>query len=210
MVYITCIKFNERVNLFFFSSLAAFILIVLSMQLLDFPLAAWIAEYLGGYAPYLKTTNIPDPLLILVVILTSLSWGAYFYLVRRNIHNQRSLFFCVTGTVLPVSFGMKTILKWLFGRTETRTWLSDPTSYGFHWFAGTEGSQGFPSGHMLVLTPLFMALWYFYPRYRLYYAAVWVCLGAALLTTEYHFLSDVLAGAYIGAIVYLAVRRTVE
>lgn len=184
-------------------------LIVLCMLLLDLPLAAWIAGYLRSYAPYVKTSNIPDLLLLFVLILTSLSWMVYFYLVRRNIHDRRTLFCRVTGTVLPLSFGMKTVLKWVFGRTETRTWLSDPSLYGFHWFAGTEGSQGFPSGHMLVFTPLFLALWHFYPRYRPYYGVVWFCLGAALITTEYHFLSDVLAGAYIGVVVYLTVSRTV-
>lgn len=180
------------------------------MRLLDLPLAAWIAHYLRANALYVKTSNIPDLLLITVVMLTSLSWVVYFCLVRRNIHDQRTLLCRVTGTVLPLSFGMKTILKWLFGRTETRAWLSDPSLYGFHWFAGTEGFQGFPSGHMLVFTPLFLALWYFYPRYRLYYGAGWFCLGAALITTDYHFLSDVLAGAYIGAVVYLSVSRMVR
>lgn len=175
------------------------------MRLLDLPLAAWIAEYLMTYAPYVKTSEIPDLLLITVAILTSLSWMVYFYLAHRNIHDQRTLFYRVMGTVLPLSFGVKTVLKWIFGRTETRTWLSDPSLYGFHWFNGTEGFQGFPSGHMLVFTPLFLALWYFYPRYRLYYGIVWFCLGIALITTEYHFLSDVLAGAYIGAVVYQTV-----
>jgi membrane-associated phospholipid phosphatase len=194
----------------FFSALAALILIVLSMRLLDLPLAAWIAEYLMTYAPYVKTSEIPDLLFITVAILTSLSWMVYFYLAHRNIHDQRTLFYRVMGTVLPLSFGVKTVLKWIFGRTETRTWLSDPSLYGFHWFNGTEGFQGFPSGHMLVFTPLFLTLWYFHPRYRLYYGIVWFCLGIALITTEYHFLSDVLAGAYIGAVVYQTVTARLD
>ena len=203
-------KFNDRVKKIYFNAVAALILIVLCLWLLDLPLAAWIAEYLGANAPYVKTTDMPDLLPITAVILTSLSWMVYFYLVRRNIHDQRTLFCRMTGTVLPLSFGMKTVLKWLFGRTETRTWLLDPSLYGFHWFAGKEGFQGFPSGHMLVFTLLFLALWHFYPRYRLYYGVVWFCLGAALVATEYHFLSDVLAGAYIGAMVYLAVSRRLD
>lgn len=178
------------------------------MRLLDLPLAAWIAEHLRAYELYAKTSNLPDLLLLTVVIITSLSWIVHFCTVRRTTHDQLTLFCRVTGTVLPLSFGLKTVLKWLFGRTETRAWVSDPSLYAFHWFAGAEGFEGFPSGHMLVLTPLFLALWHFYPRYRLYYGVAWLCLGAALITTDYHFLSDVLAGAYIGAVVYLTVRRT--
>jgi membrane-associated phospholipid phosphatase len=200
-------KFNEQVKEIIPVSLAALLLIVLSMQFWDLPLAAWIAEYLGAYAPSIKTSNIPDLLLLSVVILTSLSWVGYFYLVSRNIHDRRILLCRVTGTALPLSFVLKTILKWLFGRTETRLWLSDHSLYGFHWFAGMAGFRGFPSGHMLVFTPLFLALWHYYPRYRLYYGVVWFCLGVALIMTEYHFLGDVLAGACMGVVVYRAVSR---
>lgn len=67
------------------------------MRLLDLPLAAWIAEYPMTYAPYVKTSEIPDLLLITVAILTSLSWMVYFYLAHRNIHDQRTLFYRVMG-----------------------------------------------------------------------------------------------------------------
>jgi membrane-associated phospholipid phosphatase len=202
-------NFDARTKWVFVRALAAFIAIMLCIQLLDLPLAAWVARYMGSHAPHLGTSDIPDLLLISVVILTSLSWMGYFYLVRLNIHDRRTLFCQVTGTVLPLSFGMKTVLKWAFGRTETRAWLSDPSLYGFHWFAGTKGLQGFPSGHMLVFTPLLLALWHFYPRYRLYYGVIWSGLGIALLVTEYHFLGDVVAGACVGVLAYLVVRRTV-
>jgi membrane-associated phospholipid phosphatase len=203
-------KFNNRSKEIFYSTLTALILVVLTLLLLDIPLASWIAKYLMANAPYVRSSNLPDLLLITVVILTSLSWIVYFYLVRRQIHNKHKLFCRVAGTVLPLSFGIKIVLKWLFGRTETRTWLSNPSLYGFHWFAGTEGFQGFPSGHMLVLTPLFLALWHYYPRFRLYYGVIWFILGAALIMTEYHFLSDVLAGAYIGASIYLIVSARLD
>jgi membrane-associated phospholipid phosphatase len=203
-------KLNEQVKQVFFSAIVALISVVLGIWLLDLPLATWIADYLVNYAPSVKSANIPDLLLVTVVILTSLSWTMYFYLAHRNIHDQRTLFCLVTGTVLPLSFGLKIILKWLFGRIETRTWLSDPSLYGFHWFNGTEGFQGFPSGHMMVFTPLFLAMWHYYPRFRLHCGAAWFCLGIALITTEYHFFSDVVAGAYIGAVIYLGVSRTVN
>jgi len=202
-------KFNEQVMGLLFSSLAALILVVFSIWQLDFPLSAWIGKFLSANALDVKTSNIPDLLLIVVIVLTSLSWGVYFWLRSQNIRDQRTLLCRITGTVLPLSFGIKTVLKWVFGRAETRYWLSDPSMYGFHWFAGTDGFRGFPSGHMLVLTPLFLAMWHFYPRYRLNYGVVWFCLAVALIATGYHFLSDVIAGAYIGALVYLSVSRKV-
>jgi len=190
---------------FSYFSLAAFALVVTSILLIDLPLSELIANYVKAFSPHIYSSEIPDLLTITVVILTALSWSAYFYLARQKINNHHKFFFCVTGIVLPFSDGIKITLKWIFGRTNTRTWLSNHGSYGFHWFAGTGDFQGFPSGHMLVLTPLFLALWHFYPRYRRYYEVIWLCLAVALIVTEYHFLSDVLAGIYTGVAIYLFV-----
>jgi membrane-associated phospholipid phosphatase len=192
-----------------FGAMAALVLVVLSIHLLDLPLAAWIAARQWAHAVHAIASKVPE-LSYVVVILTGLSWVVYFYLVRENTLRTSRAFCLVTGTTLPLSFGVKTVLKWIFGRTETRTWLKNLSPDGFHWFAGKQGYFSFPSGHMLVLTPLFLALWHFYPRYRAYSVAAWCCLGAALIATDAHYLSDVLAGAYFGALVYLATTRTIE
>lgn len=197
----TSIKLARNI---FLSAIVVILFVVISIWWLDRPLAIWITEYVKTYIPA-ATNNITDYLLIIVVILSSLSWAVYFYLLHRNIHNQSTTFSRITGTVLPLSFALKVILKWLFGRTETHLWLINPSLYGFQWFSSIKGFEGFPSGHMLVFTPLFLALWQFYPRYYLCYAAAWLGLALALLITEYHFLSDVVAGAYLGILLYLAV-----
>jgi membrane-associated phospholipid phosphatase len=194
----------------FFSTLLAFVLVALCMRFVDLPLAALVSGHLKNYGLNADNTKVPDFLLITVAIMTSVSWIVYFSLVRRNIHDRRTDVCQVTGTVLPLAFVLKTVLKWLFGRTETRAWLADPAMPGFHWLAGTEGSSGFPSGHMLVYTPLFLALWHFFPRYRRYYGLAWIGLGVALISTQYHFLSDVIAGAYLGALLFLGVRHALR
>jgi hypothetical protein len=203
-------KFNQHSKQTFSSAPVALILIVLCIWRFDLPLANWVAEGIDHYAPYIRTTAMPDPLFILVVVLTGLSWLAYFHLRGRNIDDPRTAFFSVVGTALPVSFGMKIILKWIFGRTEAHNWLLHPQFYGFHWFAGTKGFLGFPSGHMLVFTPLFLALWDFFPRYRIYYGMVWLSLGVTLIVTEYHFLSDVAAGTYVGLVIYQSVSMALN
>jgi len=203
-------NFKEDINKIVIGTLTVLILVLISIFFLDIPLADWLDKNLNANAPFVNNSNIPDLLDVTVVILTSLSWGVYFYLVSRKIQNQNTLFCQITGTVLPLSMGIKIALKWFFGRIETRTWLSNPGSYGFHWFNGMEGFEGFPSGHMLVLTSLLLTLWHFYPRYRLYYGIVWLCLGTALIVTEYHFLSDVIAGACIGGGSYLTVSSLLK
>ncbi|HEX9137433.1 MAG TPA: phosphatase PAP2 family protein, partial [Nitrospirota bacterium] len=73
--------------------------------------------------------------------------------------------------------------------------------WGFHWFIGGGDLNAFPSGHMSVLTPLIISLWRFYPRYRTFFLALGLALGGALIMTNSHFLSDVIAGAYLGLLV---------
>ena len=189
------------------SALLTLVLVVVSLNLLDLLLASWVAGYLRVYGLNQENVQVPDLLLLSVAIISGLCWAAYFLFVRRHIHDRHSEFVLVTGTVLPLSFALKAFLKWVFGRTETRAWLSERGAVGFHWFAGTEGLSGFPSGHMLVYTPLLLSLWHFYPRYRRYYELAWAGLCVALIATQYHFLSDIIAGAYIGALVLLGTRR---
>lgn len=203
-------KCNKLLRNILFSAIVISIFILFSIWLFDRAIALWIMQYLTANTPYLKTTNIKDHLMIIVVLLTSLSWLTYLYLFHQNIYDRRLVFCSVIGTVLPLSFAVKTVLKWLFGRTETQTWLQNQNLYQFHWFSGTNGFEGFPSGHMLVFTPLFLTLWHFYPRYRLYYGGLWLLLGVALVVTEYHFLSDVIVGSYIGILIYLGVILRID
>jgi membrane-associated phospholipid phosphatase len=184
-----------------------FILVFVSIQWWDLPLADWIADNLHMRGLEIRRLNVPDLLFMFASALTIASWLAYLWLSRSGVPEKYLIACRLTGTTLPAAVAVKSVLKWIFGRTETRAWLADPDSYGFHWLAGNNGFNGFPSGHMLVLTPLFLILWNYYPRYRLYYGVMWIGLAIALLMTEYHFLSDVMAGGYAGAIVYFAIDR---
>ena len=200
-------RFRELLLDIRFNAPVVLILVVLSVQFWDLPLAAWIANNPLYYVQHLKNSEIPDLLLAAIILLTALSWSMYLYLVHQNIRDRRTQFFRILGTVMPLTFVTKEVLKWIFGRIDTRIWLRHPELNGFHWFEGSKHFHGFPSGHMLVFTPLILALWQFFPRYRLHYGIAFTCLVIALLVTEYHFLSDIIAGAYIGAFVYLAVTR---
>ena len=102
---------------------------------------------------------------------------------------------------------MKSLAKFVFGRVNTRVWLEQPDLYGFHWFQRRQGCEGFPSGHMVVIVTLLAVLWRLYPKQRPWCLLLGLLLGAALVATDYHFLSDVLAGAYLGALVEAVIFR---
>jgi membrane-associated phospholipid phosphatase len=109
----------------------------------------------------------------------------------------------------PVSFIAKTYFKYVFGRITTREWLLAPSDLGFHWFSGLERFSGFPSGHMAVFTALIAVLWRLQPRFRPTYLVVLMLLAMALIATNYHFFSDVIAGAYLGLLVEVCIFQIV-
>ena len=55
---------------------------------------------------------------------------------------------------------------------------------------------------MLVIAAIAAVLWRSYPRFAMVYAAGLLAMGVALVLTDYHFLGDVIAGAYGGLLVY--------
>lgn len=90
-------------------------------------------------------------------------------------------------------------LKRLAGRLGPDAWLLDH-QYGFHWFRGRFFRyQSFPSGEAALLMAAIGILWVLYPRWRWIYALAFLVEALALVTLQWHFISDVLAGGLIGA-----------
>lgn len=187
-------------------TVAVAILVAFSIRHLDLRLSCLILDLTGrSFQTSRGVSSLPDLLLPIVVGVSAFCWAGYFLLSKTN--DPRALVLKSLGTSLPIAYLAKDILKWIFGRTNTRTWLEQPDLYAFHWLHGSRDFQGFPSGHMLVLTPIFMALWATFPRFRPLVLFTGLSLAIALMITEYHFLADVIAGTYLGFLVhYLTVR----
>ena len=177
---------------------------------LDEPVALAV-DVILGYDPRLReyTSCIPDLLLPAVLVLAAAMWTARYLRIRKGLRDARADFYRMGGTVLPVSYIAKTAFKFLFGRIETRHWLKNPAAE-LQWFHSGEGHAGFPSGHMTVFAALAAACWIFYPGLRGACLFLLLLLGAALLATNYHFLSDVVAGGYLGLAVAAATFEFLE
>lgn len=183
----------------------------LSVHFVDDRLSLWVAQVLTDFTVYDRATNVPDQLMELVLVIASLSWAAYFHWRHTADHARWARLGLLLGSTLPTAFALKVALKWFFGRTETHTWLAGQVPDAFHWWAGGgAGLSGFPSGHMLVLSPLLLAFWHCFPRYRWAVGVAWAGLGAALVITEYHFLGDVLAGGALGAGLYASMSSVLS
>jgi membrane-associated phospholipid phosphatase len=187
-------------------TVAAVAAIVASCLYLDHGLALFVRQF----SPRRHAlVDLPDFLLLAVVVGTFILWGAYLLRIRRGIDDIRTGFLRLAAWSVPLAFVLKTLLKQLFGRMNTRFWLFHQGGREFHWFRGEENYSGFPSGHMAVFTAFLASAWLFYPRQRPVWLGLMLLLGVALIVTDYHFLSDVLAGAYLGLMVTIGVARVV-
>jgi membrane-associated phospholipid phosphatase len=96
------------------------------------------------------------------------------------------------------------IFKPFFGRRGIDYFLYYPSEYGFHFFNGV-WKDNFPSGHMALITAVVTIAWREFPRLRWISAVVIVLAGFVLLFGEWHFVSDLIAGALWGNLVALSV-----
>ena len=140
----------------------------LSIRYLDRPVALFIRDYLFGNRQWsMLTSSLPDALLVVVAAISVSAFISHMYRKQKMLLDAYIRFLGHVALSLPVSYAARALLKYAFGRQETRLWLHSPQLYGFHWFHGGPGCNGFPSGHMIVFTTLFAAVGRYHPGYRL-------------------------------------------
>jgi len=177
-------------------------LVLLCVLYIDVPVALYVKNHLYASPQWSNlTSNLPDLLLMVVLLSMLLASLVYLTRTREEIYDATTMLAKLVFWAAPASYLVKVVLKACFGRVNTRYWLEEPGLYGFHWFQMREHCEGFPSGHMLVIVTLLAVLWRFYPKSRSLCLFTGALLGTALVATNYHFVSDVIAGAYLGALV---------
>lgn len=111
----------------------------------------------------------------------------------------------LTGVTLAVAETIKDELKFAFGRTWPETWINNNPSlidtgvYGFNPFHGGAGYASFPSGHTTAVCAAAAVLWAAYPKLRPLWAFVVALVVIGLIGADYHFVSDIVAGGFLGA-----------
>ena len=178
---------------------------------LDNRLSFAVEHFLRNSSSFgVRTAHIPDLLLPFALIMSVSLLVIRRVRIRRFGEDVYSAFCLLGAAVLPFSFLAKTALKLLFGRIETRVWLENPLPPGLQWFHHGYGHLGFPSGHMMVLTALAIALWLYFPQIGGKCLLFLSLMGIALIVTNYHFLTDVVAGAYFGLAVTATAAHLME
>jgi len=197
------VKYRRSIIIWFASLLGIAAAVTASFLWLDRPLAKFVHQHIRyphrGIVDELS--HFPNPLLLLAVVL-SLFFGLRMVLGRPLSRHQANIFVCSVSIIFTE--GIKDFLKPVFGRTWPETWVHNNPSfirngvYGFNFMHGGSAYQSFPSGHMAAACTVISVLWIRYPRFRALYLIVGALVGAGLVGANYHFLSDVIAGAFVG------------
>jgi membrane-associated phospholipid phosphatase len=189
--------------IWFTSLMVTAIIVAISFQWLDRPIA--LLAHRGPSASndglWAWLTHIPNPLIPLALI-AFVVLGVRALLGRPLSNHQAVAFICSLSVIITET--AKDQLKFLFGRTWPETWTGNNPSfirdgvYGFNFLHGGGGYQSFPSGHMGAACAVLSVLWICYPQLKLLWLFGGLAVGAALVGGNYHFLSDVIAGAFLG------------
>ena len=177
------------------------IMVVVSYLWLDRPIALFVHARLQGYDLFEKVTYIPDALIPIGAV--ALMAVALRGLTGRPLSRFPTVL-VVSGISLSLAVVVKDQLKFAFGRTWPETWLRNNPSFirdgvfGFFPFHGGPGYASFPSGHTTAICTLMTVLWLCYPRFRALYALAMAAVAIGLIGANFHFLSDVIAGGFIG------------
>jgi membrane-associated phospholipid phosphatase len=186
------------------AGVSGILLIGLSIAFADKPLATFSHDVIRHPAWAKLLTKLADPLQPLAI--AALLVVAVIYVRQRFLGP-------LARTVASVAFAtllatvLVIVLKVAFGRLWPETWLQNPPNpswinthqFGFQPFHGGIGYESFPSGHTTRITAPFAVLWQRVPRYRPLYLVPIVLVTVGLLASDFHFLSDCLAGLYLGA-----------
>ena len=168
---------------------------------IDRPLALFVHGLREHRETFARFTHFPDPLIPLAAI-AFVALGLWVLAARTLAKLAEAGVLCSISLIVTET--TKSLLKFAFGRLWPDTWVENNPSfihdgaYGFNPFHGGPGYASFPSGHTAATCALISVLWIVYPKLRPLYAVVVLAVAVGLIGANYHFLSDVIAGGFVG------------
>lgn len=170
------------------------IVVPVSFQHFDWPIAIWGFQHFHGLKPL--GNHLGSPLLVGGESLVALALAIYRILAGR-LSDLAKITVIACATSLAVFALNEFVLKGLFGVPNPYEVFVQGAPHTLHLFQGSWQSS-FPSGHM-ALAAGFVASFISQDRRLLTVLVAGSLLAAALLVGgSWHFLSDVIAGAFIG------------
>lgn len=158
---------------------------------IDPSISKFCANLPHSYRHYLKLVS-----LTLSPPLHLLGWSVIYLFAKYKCKNSslfslsREIFYS-----LILSLSLVYCMKTLLGRARPELFLKG--IYGFYFMMQNHHYHSFPSGHASVAACLFFPLLSSFPKYRTYWILLPILLSSSRVLLNYHFASDIMAGAMI-------------
>lgn len=193
---------TDRLKLWLAAFVATTAAVIFCYVFVDRPVAYYAyAHLVQNRASFDVLVQISEYLFVAAAIIFAL-FGLRALVTMRWQKWQAVLLLC--GVTLAVAETIKDKLKFAFGRTWPETWTNNNPSlisngvYGFNPFHGGGGYASFPSGHTTAVCAVVTVLWLAYPKLRPLWAMVVAAVVVGLIGADYHFVSDIIAGGFLG------------
>lgn len=198
------------------SFLAVAVLCALLVVFADRPAALWFEAHRGS------------PVIAAVKVFTDLGLGVWWYALAilgwlgfrlaaflaaygdvraRRLKRARGFGFMLAALVAT------TVTNWLLkaaiGRPRPR-YLFRQDAFAPHPFGWDLFSNSFPSGHAQTMATAMTALWILFPRWGWAFGLLGCLVALSRVVVTSHYPADIVAGAWLGVIVALTVRRCLE
>src|SRR5947207_8588153 len=171
---------------------------------IDRPVAFFVSGYHINKIEFFRWLTYPPPevqnwsALVLTILVVRRAWGPF-------LRWQKVLLVACLSLIVADDFRIS--LGDVFGRYWPQTWTHDNPSligtgtYGFHPFQRGDDVGSFPSGHACRILG-FAGVWMIaMPGTRAIALVLSVPMLVSLVAMHYHFVSDVIAGSVLGAVI---------
>jgi len=171
---------------------------------IDRPVAFFVYHHQINKIQVFRWLTYPPPevqnwsALVLTILMVRRAWGPF-------LRWQKVLLVACLSLIVADDFRIS--LGDVCGRYWPETWTHDNPSligtstYGFHPFQRGDDIGSFPSGHAARILGFAMVWLIAIPGSRTICAVLCAPMLVSLVATNYHFVSDVIAGSVLGAIV---------
>jgi membrane-associated phospholipid phosphatase len=175
------------------------IAVLVSVSYVDRPAAEFFNAYVRHTAlwGWLDRLLAPFVLIPVVALLFLFSTGCWLLSGRQPGTWTLKPLLCSWSAIWALA--AEFVAKRVFGRAWPDPGYVENHLYGFRFLRGTPQWNSFPSGTATISAAIVATVWLVAPRLRLpgVFLAVLLCCG--VVVTNGHWLSDVIAGAFLGA-----------
>jgi membrane-associated phospholipid phosphatase len=198
---------NVALRIWSFAFAATAIAVVVCIAYIDRPVAEFFDTHLRHTTTWVWLDRALAPLDIVVVAALLFLFGSGAFVMSGCLLGSWTRIPLLCSWAAMWATAAVIIFKHIFGRAWPDPTYVQSHLYGFRLLHGGPHWESFPSGTAAISSAIASVLWIVMPRWRAIVALIVALLCAAVVITNYHWVGDVIAGAFLGtSIGWMTVR----